>query len=63
MQQDSQEPGVHQLGVHQLGVGQLTDAYRQNNLSPKEVCEQLFEPVDDACHTQCYRGTPGVNQP
>lgn len=33
---------------HRLGVGQLTDAYRQNSLNPGEVCEHLFERIDDA---------------
>ena len=33
---------------HRLGVGQLTDAYRRYSLNPGEVCEHLFERIDDA---------------
>jgi hypothetical protein len=40
---------VTQQDSHRLGVGQLTDAYRQHSLNPKEVWEQLLEPIDDAC--------------
>jgi Asp-tRNA(Asn)/Glu-tRNA(Gln) amidotransferase A subunit family amidase len=34
--------------IYRLGVGELAQAYRQRQLSPEQVCEQLLERIDDS---------------